>query len=37
MSDAPPFLLDGGDMGAAMRAHDWAATPLGQPNSGRRR
>jgi hypothetical protein len=24
------FLADGGEMGALMRAHDWAATPLGQ-------
>jgi len=25
------FLAGGGDMGARMRAHDWAATPLGAP------
>ncbi|HEY0625643.1 MAG TPA: PAS domain-containing protein [Allosphingosinicella sp.] len=38
-SDAPaasssadyPFLAEGGEMGALMRAHDWAATPLGSP------
>jgi PAS domain S-box-containing protein len=27
----PSFLLDGGDMGRAMRAHDWGASPLGHP------
>ncbi|HZG45642.1 MAG TPA: PAS domain-containing protein, partial [Allosphingosinicella sp.] len=32
MPDAPQFLLGGGEMGAAMRAHDWAATPLGPPD-----
>ena len=26
------FLLDGGEMGALMRARDWEATPLGEPN-----
>jgi PAS domain S-box-containing protein len=26
-----PFLAGGGEMGAAMRSHDWAATPLGPP------
>ncbi|HEX9931536.1 MAG TPA: PAS domain-containing protein, partial [Allosphingosinicella sp.] len=26
-----PFLAGGGAMGAAMRAHDWASTPLGAP------
>ena len=25
----PEFLSGGGEMGALMRAHDWAATPLG--------
>jgi PAS domain S-box-containing protein len=25
------FLTGGGEMGALMRAHDWAATPLGRP------
>ena len=28
---APDFLQGGGDMGAAMRAFDWWATPLGPP------
>jgi signal transduction histidine kinase len=28
---APDFLLGGGDMGARMRAMDWASTPLGPP------
>jgi two-component sensor histidine kinase len=27
------FLDGGGEMGAAMRAHDWAATPLGPPEA----
>jgi signal transduction histidine kinase/DNA-binding response OmpR family regulator len=27
------FLQDGGEMGALMRATDWAATPLGSPES----
>jgi hypothetical protein len=27
------FLAGGGEMGALMRAHDWAATPLGPPES----
>ena len=31
--DVPSFLIDGGEVGALMRAHDWAATPLGQPES----
>ncbi|CAN5342936.1 PAS domain S-box protein [soil metagenome] len=30
-SMVPDFLTGGGDMGALMRAHDWAATPLGPP------
>ena len=28
---APEFLAGGGEMGAAMRAYDWASTPLGPP------
>jgi len=28
MSD-PDFLVGGGEMGARIRAHNWAATPLG--------
>ncbi len=27
------FLAGGGEMGARMRAHDWAATPLGDPDA----
>ena len=27
------FLLDGGEMGARMRAHDWSTTPLGSPET----
>ena len=27
----PSFLAGGGEMGERMRAHDWAATPLGDP------
>jgi two-component sensor histidine kinase len=30
---APEFLTGGGEMGAAMRAFNWAATPLGAPES----
>jgi PAS domain S-box-containing protein len=34
-SSAPPaaidFLVGGGELGALMRAHDWASTPLGLP------
>jgi PAS domain S-box-containing protein len=30
---APRFLHGGGEMGARMRAHDWAATPLGPPET----
>ena len=36
MDDVPgqlSFLSGGGEMGALMRAHDWAATPLGAPES----
>ena len=29
MASAPDFLQGGGELGAAMRAFDWAATPLG--------
>ena len=28
----PDFLSGGGEMGALMRAYDWAATPLGTPD-----
>ena len=31
MTATPEFLGDGGAMGAAMRAFDWATTPLGPP------
>lgn len=30
---APEFLSGGGEMGALIRAHDWAATPLGAPQT----
>lgn len=33
MSDPLRFLGAGGTMGALMRAHDWAATPLGSPRT----
>jgi two-component sensor histidine kinase len=29
--EAPEFLAGGGEMGAAIRAYDWASTPLGPP------
>jgi two-component sensor histidine kinase len=29
---APDFLAGGGEMAAAMRAFDWSATPLGEPD-----
>ena len=29
----PPFLLGGGEMGALMRAHDWKATSIGEPDT----
>ena len=29
-------LLDGGELGALVRAHDWASTPLGRSRAGRR-
>src|SRR6202789_1446863 len=28
-----PFLLGGGEMGALMRAHDWKATTIGEPDT----
>ena len=28
-----PCVLAGGEMGARIRAHDWATTPLGQPGA----
>lgn len=31
-ADIPGFLVEGGDMGGRMRAHDWSATPLGPPH-----
>ncbi len=33
MSAPTAFLSGGGEMGALMRAHDWAATPMGEPAS----
>ena len=33
MNDAFPFLAGGGEMGARMRGHDWAASPLGAPET----
>ncbi|WP_167471077.1 response regulator [Cupriavidus lacunae] len=32
-ADAPGFLAGGGEMGALIRASDWAATPLGVPRA----
>ncbi|MGQ3353639.1 MAG: sensor histidine kinase [Phreatobacter sp.] len=32
MTDDPHFLAGGGQMGALMRAHDWAATAFGRPS-----
>ncbi len=32
-ASASLFLADGGEMGALMRVHDWASTPLGSPNT----
>ncbi len=32
-SAAPSFLAGGGEMGAFIRAHDWAATPVGPPET----
>ena len=31
--NGPNFLAGGGEMGALMRAHDWASTSLGAPES----
>ncbi len=33
MRDTLDFLQGGGVMGALMRAHDWAATPIGRPET----
>lgn len=33
VAPAPDFLQGGGEMGAAIRAFDWAATPLGPPRT----
>src|SRR4051812_41913825 len=33
LQDRPGFLAGGGEMGALTRAHDWAATPLGSPET----
>jgi len=33
MTSSLSFLNNGGAMGALMRAHDWAATPLGDPHT----
>ena len=33
MSGLPPFLDGGGETGALIRAHDWADTPLGAPET----
>ena len=33
MQDHPGFLAGGGATGALIRAHDWAATPLGPPST----
>src|ERR1700744_4865077 len=33
MTGTPDFLQGGGDMGAALRARDWSATPLGPPEN----
>jgi len=30
---APDFLMGGGEMGAAIRAFDWASSPLGRPET----
>ena len=32
MTTAPAFLAGGGEMGAAIRAFDWASSPLGPPD-----
>ena len=31
--EAPEFLAGGGEMGSAIRAFNWAATPLGPPEA----
>jgi two-component sensor histidine kinase/PAS domain-containing protein len=31
--EGPDFLRGGGELGALIRAHDWAATPLGPPET----
>ena len=33
VSAAPTFLAGGGEMGALIRTHDWASTPLGLPEN----
>ncbi|HEY9240006.1 MAG TPA: PAS domain-containing protein, partial [Burkholderiaceae bacterium] len=33
LRDVPAFLTGGGEMGALMRAHDWAASSLGAPGT----
>jgi hypothetical protein len=33
LSRSPDFLAGGGEMGALMRAKNWADTPLGTPES----
>ncbi|GGE02738.1 hypothetical protein GCM10011529_06510 [Polymorphobacter glacialis] len=32
-SDGLEFLIDGGSVGASMRAHDWSGTALGHPRN----
>lgn len=32
-ASSPDFLAGGGEMGALMRAYDWASTPLGRPET----
>jgi PAS domain S-box-containing protein len=31
--ESPAFLAGGGEMGALMRGHDWASSPLGSPSA----
>lgn len=33
IENGPSFVQGGGEMGMLIRAHDWAATPLGPPNT----
>lgn len=33
MTSPVAFLAGGGEMGALMRAHDWASTPIGRPDT----